>query len=471
MQFRVLSDDQITRLYQAVLDCLDRTGVDVLNEEARRLLVEAGARLDGVRVRIPHRLMQDALAGCPRGFSLWGRDYQHRLEVVPGEVYFGPGLTSSNFIDPESGLRRRSGRQDIATAARVCDALDNIDYLMGLALAEDAPSDKASVFEFAEMIKNSNKPLMAWANSLDNIQDIYRIAAAVVGSEAALLERPIFALFAIGLGPLVHPDAVMSNLLWCAERCIPIVYHGPGVGGVSAPVSGAGTLVINLAGCLSGLVIAQLKQPGTPVCMGAVPAPMDPRTGRPAYGSPELSLYSAAIADVAHHLGLPYMGTAGASEAKTVDLQAAIESTVQVVFSLLSRTTLPHDAGFLDCADIGSLEMLVMTDEIISMARRMMRGIEITDETLMLDLIDRVGPGGEFISQPETAHQFRKEIWLPRLMDRQPWGQWMENGCPGMQDRLRERLAMIIATHQPAPLSETAKIAIDQILEKQILPQ
>jgi trimethylamine---corrinoid protein Co-methyltransferase len=275
----------------------------------------------------------------------------------------------------------------------------------------------------------------------------------------------LFALFAVGLGPLVHPDVVLAKVLWCAERRIPLVYHGHGVAGVSAPVTGAGSLVINLAGCLSGLVIAQLKQPGTPVCMGAVPAPMDPHTCRPSYGSPELNLYSAAIADVARFLNLPYMGTAGASEAKSLDLQAAIESTTQVIFSLLSGTTLPHDAGFLDCADTGSLEMLVMTDEIISMARRIMRGIEINETTLMLDLIDRVGPGGEFISCEETARQFRAEIWRPRLMDRLPWGDWTRKGGRGMQERIHERIQTILSTQEPPALPEGAFEQIQGILD------
>jgi trimethylamine--corrinoid protein Co-methyltransferase len=160
------------------------------------------------------------------------------------------------------------------------------------------------------------------------------------------------------------------------------------------------------------------------------------------------------------------MGTSGASEAKTVDLQAAIESTAQVIFSLLSRTTVPHDAGFLDCADIGSLEMLVMNDEIIGMARRMMRGIEVTDDTLMLDLIDRVGPGGEFISQKETAKNFRKEIWLPRLMDRQPWNQWSNSGSLTMLDRIRARIREILETHTSLPLPNGAMDQITAILER-----
>jgi len=193
---------------------------------------------------------------------------------------------------------------------------------------------------------------------------------------------------------------------------------------------------------------------------------MDPRNGRPLYGSPELSLYSAALSEMATYLNLPLMGTSGASEAKIVDLQAAIESTTQVIFSLLSRTTIPHDAGFLDCADIGSLEMLVMNDEIIGMARRLMRGIEVNDETLMLDLIDRVGPGGEFISQKETAKNFRKEIWLPRLMDRQPWNQWANNGSLSMLERIQARIREILETHVPHPLPDGAVDTITTILEQ-----
>jgi trimethylamine--corrinoid protein Co-methyltransferase len=464
LHFRVLTDDQIQQVYQATLDCLQRTGVDVHHAPARALFAAAGAQVNGLRVRIPPQLVQQALETTPPGFTLWGRDGQTRMDVFPGQVHFGPGPTSSYFIDPYTGERQRSRRRDVGLMARVVDALDHFDYLMGLALPDDVPPERASVFEFAEMVTNSRKPLMAWGQSLQNIQDIYQIAAAAVGGETNLHERPLFALFAVGLGPLVIPDAIMENAFWAAEQDVPVVYHGPGVAGVSAPVTGAGTLVVELAGSLAGLVALQLKKPGTPVCLGSVPAPMDPRSGRPLYGSPELSLYSAALSEMVTFLNLPLMGTSGASEAKTVDLQAAIESTAQVIFSLLSRTTLPHDAGFLDCADIGSLEMLVMNDEIIAMSRRMMRGIEVSPQTLMLDLIDKVGPGGDFLSQKETAKGFRQEIWLPRLLDRQPWNQWTANGSHTMNERVKARIAEILQTQVPYPLPAGALAQINAIL-------
>lgn len=465
-QFRVLSDGQIARLYWAALECLQRTGVNVLNEEARALLAAAGADVEGVRVRFPPHMVQDAIAATPRSFTLWGRDGKPRIQVVPDRVYFGPGPTCTYFVDPETGQRRKVRRGDPGTVARVCDALENIDYVMGLGLIDDVPHQMAPVVEFAEMVANTVKPVLPWAFSVENVRLIYEIALAVAGDEEALRRRPFLAFFSTYQAPLVHTEEDLANVLWAVEHDLPVVYLGGGAAGSTAPITGAGLLVVYLAGALSGLTIIQLKRRGARVCIGGVPQPTDLRTGRPAYGGPEMSLYSAAMSDISRWLGIPFMGTAGASEAKVLDLQAAIESTVQVVLSGLSGATLVHDVGFLDCADIGSLEMLVMTDEIIGMVRRILRGVEVSDDTLMLDLIDRVGPGGEFLSTRETARRCRAEIWVPKLMDREPWVAWEAAGALTMQDRIRERLRHILATHQPPPLPERVAEQIDAILSR-----
>jgi trimethylamine--corrinoid protein Co-methyltransferase len=465
-QFRVLSDQQVLRTYQATLACLQRTGVNVYNAEARELLASAGAHADGVRVHIPPHIVQDGVGAAPQSFSLYGRDGRHRLNIVPDRVYFGPGPTCTYVIDPETGERRKARRGDPGRVARLCDALDNIDYVMGLGLIDDVDPALAPVYEFAEMVSNTTKPVLPWAYSVANVSDMYAMAAAIAGSEERLRQRPFLALFATFQSPLVHTDHELANVLWAAGRGIPVVYIGGGTAGSTAPITGAGALVITLAGMLSGLAIIQLKRRGAPVCVGGVPQAMDLRTVRPTYGGPEMSLYSAALSDVCRYLGLPFMGTAGASEAKTVDLQAAIDSTIQVVFSSLSGATLVHDVGFLDCADIGSLELLVLNDEIIAMVRRATRGLEVSDDTLMLDLIDEVGPGGEFISANETARRCRAEVWMPGLSDRQAWEEWMASGMPTMQERVRARVRDILRIHQPLPLREGAAEKLQAIIEQ-----
>ncbi len=465
LQFRVLSDQQIEKVFQATLEALQRTGVTVFNAEARQLLAEAGARVEGNRVRIPPHIIQDAIAAAPRSFTIWGRDREHRMQIVPNRVYYGPGPTCTYFVDPYTGERRPTRREDPGLTARVCDALDNIDYVMSLGLISDVTAELAPVYEFAEMIANTGKPVFAWTFTEDNLHDIYDMALAVAGDEEQMQRYPFWAYFTTYQAPLQHTNTELANALWAIERGVPVIYLGGGAAGSTAPITGAGLLVINLACMLSGLAIFQLKRRGAPICLGSVPQTMDLRTGLPAYGSPETSLYSAAIADCARYLGVPFMGTAGASEAKVLDLQAAIEGSLQVIFSGLSGATLVHDVGFLDSADTGSLDMLVMSDEIIAMMRRMMRGIDINDDTLMLDLIDEVGPNGEFMSAESTARRCRQEVWLPRLMDRNRWSSWETAGATTMNDRIRARLHQILDQHVPPELPPGAAEQIQAVLD------
>ena len=427
-QFRVLSDSQCHELYTASLECLNRVGVIVKQLEARQLLAAAGARLEADRVYIPPHIIQDAVASTPRTFTLWGRGGSNEIRVMQDRVHFGPGPTCSYFYDPDTGERRQARRGDAALTARVCDALENLDYVMSLSLLSDAPPMLSPVYEFTEMVANTTKPVVAWATDLATLSDIYQIAVAVAGGEGALRCKPSFALFTTFESPLQQADNSIANLLWAAEREIPIVHLGGPTVGLESPVTGAGALVVFLAAALSGLAVAQLKRCGVPFVIGGLPAAMDLRTARPAYGSPELSLYSAAAADLARYLGLPFMGTAGASESKLLDLQAAIEISLQILTSALSGASLVHDVGFLDCADIGSLELLVMADEVIAMVKRFMRGVQVNQETIMLDLIEKVGPGGHFLAQRQSNALCRNEIWIPRLMDRNAYAIWERNG-------------------------------------------
>jgi trimethylamine--corrinoid protein Co-methyltransferase len=464
-QFRILSEGQINRVFQASLDCLQRTGVEISNQEARDLLETAGADVEGSRVRIPSHIVQDAINTTPRSFTIYGRDPRTRMQVTPNHVYFGPGPTCTYFMDPDTGERRKVQRKDPGITARVCDALEHIDYVMSLGLIDDVTPSLASVYEFAEMIINTGKPILPWAFKLNHLKDIYQIALCFTGSEKEFKRRPLFAFFSTWQAPLRHTDDDLANCLWAVERGIPVVYAGGGIAGMNAPVTGAGLLVIQLANTFAGLAILQLKKRGAPVVIGGVPTTMDLRSARPAYGSPEMSLYSAALCEIFKYLNLSFIGTAGASDSKLTDIQAAIESTTQILLSSLSGATLVHDIGFLDCADIGSLDMLVMSDEIIAMTKRIMQGIEINRDTLLLDLIDDIGPSGEYISSDETARRCRKEITNLKLMDRDPWVVWQENDSMTMYNRIKQRLQHILENHEPLPIPEGTESQIAAILQ------
>jgi trimethylamine:corrinoid methyltransferase-like protein len=462
--FRVLTDAQCHTIYLAALDCLGQIGVEVYNAEARELLLAAGARVEDTRVRLAPHLVKEALASTPPAFTIWGRDPGREMRVAPDRVHFGPGLTNTYFIDPDTGERRFARRGDPGMTARVADALPGIDYVQGLALIGDVQADLASVYEFAELLANTGKPILAWAHKPANVAAMVRMAAAVAGGEQALRERPLFALFSTYPSPLRHSDEDLANVLTAAAHGIPVAYIGGPTVGLESPVTGASALVLHLANALSGLAIVQLRRRGAPMAIGSVLAAMDMRTLRPAYGSPEMNLYSAAAVDVARYLGLPFMGTAGATESKLLDAQAGLEAAIQVLMSALSGAALVHDVGFLDCADIGSLGMLVLTDEIIGMVKRIMRGIEVNAETIMLDLIAAVGPGGSFLDQPRSVSRARQEIWVPSVLDRAPYTLWEQAGSLDAAERVARKVRKILATHQPTPLDAGVAEQIDAIL-------
>jgi trimethylamine--corrinoid protein Co-methyltransferase len=465
-QFRVLSEGQCQEIYLATLECLQRIGILINHNEARELLGSAGARVVDNRVYIPAYIIQEALVSAPRTFTLWGREPGREIRVMPNRVHFGPGPTCTYFYDPVSGERRKAQRGDAGITARVCDALENIDYVMSLSLFDDVTPILSPVYEFAEMITNTGKPVIAWANNPETLGDIYKIAVAVVGDEQKLEHRPIFALFSSYESPLRIAQEPLANMLWAAEHNIPVICIGGPTTGLESPMTGASALVLYLATALSGLAIVQLKHHGAPMLIGAIPSAMDLRTARPAYGSPEMSLHSAAAVDLAHYLGIPFMGTAGASESKLLDSQAAIEASLQVLISTLSGASLVHDIGFLDCADIGSVEYLVLVDEIIAMVKRIMRGMEINAETIMLDLIEKIGPGGHFLEEPRSVSLCRREIWVPKLMDRNAFVIWEQKGRKSMEDRVRERLRTILINHNPPALPPETTSQILTILEE-----
>lgn len=463
-QFRVLSDDQCAEIYKAALECLERVGMQLHNAAARDLLASKGATVNDKIVKIPSSLVKQAIASTPHEFNIWGRDDKHKMQVAIDRVHFGPGPTCTYFMDPKTGERRKAQRGDAGMTAKVCDALPNIDYIMGLSLFDDVTPVLSPVYEFAEELANTSKPIMAWANTPATFTDIYQMAVAAAGSESALREKPIFALFTTYESPFKIADSALATLMQAAEGGIPSVCLGGPTVGLESPFTGASALVIHLASALAALTVVQCHVPGASMAIGGLPSMMDLRTARPSYGSPEASLHSAAAVDLARYLGIPFMGTAGASEAKQVDAQAGAEAALQVMLSALSGASLVHDVGFLDCADIGSLSYLVLVDEIIGMAARVMRGIQVNAETIMLDLIEKVGPGGLFLSQSKSAALCRKEAWVPTVLDRDPYAKWERNGSLSTEDVVKAKVQKILETHQPKPLTPETITMIEKIL-------
>ena len=465
-QFRVLSEGQLEELFLATLGLMESTGLELHNEEARTLLAAHGAWLDGIRVRIPSFLVRQALATAPRRFTIcsWQGDPAKDITISPNRPHWGPGPTCPMFFDPHTGERRAFMRRDSGLVAKVCDALANIDFVEGLSTISDVNVDLADSYEFAEMIANTGKPIVAWSYTLDGCRDIHQMAVAVAGSEEGFIRRPNYVFYCEPSSPLMCTEEAVDKAIYCARHRIPMIFTPCPIGGATAPATAAAHIVQAAAESWLGLVVSQLINPGTPFFMGAVVSIMDMSTMVLAYGAPELSLFQAALTELARYAGLPLWSTGGCTDSKLVDEQAALEGAPSVFFSGLSGADLIHDVGFVESAMAGSLQQVVMMDEAIAMTKRILRGITVDEEMLALDVIKRVGPGGHYISDAHTFKHFKGELWRPRLMDRKRREEWEAEGSRTMGQRAQERLDDILANYKTKPLPTGAQEKIAEIL-------
>jgi trimethylamine--corrinoid protein Co-methyltransferase len=453
--FRILSDDQIEEIYHGALEVLERTGVRVYHEEALELLKDAGAVVeDENRVHIPPWLVKAGLAATPERIALTGRTGKYRIILEKDKIYFGTGSDCPFIIDPYTNERRPFTYQDIYNAAKISDALPNIDFHMSHGLTSGVPVNTYDRHQFLAMLEGCTKPLVITAVDAEGLADQYKMACTLLGGEEEFAKNPLFVIYIEPSSPLFHSKEAVAKLLYCAEKGIPAIYTPCPIAGATGPATLAGLLAQDLAECLGGIVIGQLRKEGTPIIIGGVVSILDMKTTVLSYGAPELSLLSAAYTDITKWLRLPMFSTAGCSDAKVLDEQAAIEAAISIVMAALSGANLIHDVGYLESGLVGSDDMLVMSDEIISMAKRIMRGITVDEENLALKVIDRVEPGGHYLGDKHTLKHFKEEFWFPDLMDRKRWDDWEAEGRKTMAQRVREKVIDLIENHEPDPIPD-----------------
>jgi trimethylamine--corrinoid protein Co-methyltransferase len=463
---RMLSDDQIRAIHHASLDILSRTGIVMKNEEARKLLLDAGAWESEGRIKIPERLVMDAIGAAPSRIPMHNRLGRLTMPLEEGKVFFGPGSDCPFVMDVETGERRPAVFADVQRIAHLCDGLDQIDFIMSMATPSDVPTLDHFLHSFIAMIRGSVKPNVYTARDRVDMEDIYRIACAVAGGETELRERPFLMLYAESISPLLYNDESVDKLLFCAEKGLPVTYPpSPNTGG-GGPVTVAGALALGNAECLVGLILTQLVRPGTPFLYGMNIAALDMKSAIVSYGAPEWPLGMAAWCDLARYYGLPVWGAAGATDSKIVDAQAGIETTATIMTAFLSRCNLVHDVGYIEYGTTSSLEMLVIADEIIRDVRFIMAGVEVSERTLAREAIHRARPGGGFLADNHTLDNWKWAQWQPRVIDRMRYDNWVQKGRKDMALRANERVRKVLAEHEVPPLPEAAEEVIAAVLNR-----
>ncbi len=460
----VLDSESVGAIHEATLEVLADTGALFEDEEAIELLASAGAIVgDGHRVKVPPSLVEQALESAPSSVSFFTREGEEAMRLEPGHVYFGTGSDCPDVLDPETGVRRKAVKRDIETFARLSDALPSIDFILSMGLASDVPSQTADLHHFQAMVCNTTKPVLFTAVRDESLPYILDLAAEIAGSQETLRESPFVGLYAMPSPPLRHSRVALRNLIRCARRSVPVVYASGTNPGATGPMSIAGSAVSANCDVLAGLVIHQLANPGAPYVYGVGVLPMDMRSAVSSYGAPEHHLGDLVNGQVAQSYGLPTWGFAAASDSKVLDLQAGLEYCTSTMMGLLSQVNMLHDVGFLDFGRLASCESILFAAEVIAYCRGTLQPLSIDSETLGVETIKQVGPGGTFLTEPYTVEHFREFYYSP-LIDRRRHEQWVAKGSMTMTDRLHARARDLLASHYSSALDPSIIRRMDRLI-------
>jgi trimethylamine--corrinoid protein Co-methyltransferase len=459
-----LSDDACARIHAASLAILERTGARLEDAASVDLLRAAGARVDeGDRVRIPASLVEWALSTVPKEVTLFDRRGRPAIRLAGSVAFFGPGSDCLNVIDHRTGERRKPVLRDVEEGIALCDSLPNIDFVMSMFLPTDVDQRRADRHQMAVMLTRTTKPIVLVTYETSGLADALEMAEASAGGREALRERPFLACYInVTRGLLQNGDA-LEKLRLLAERGLPALWIPVTSGGTTGPVTVAGNLALNNAGVLVGIVLSQLVRAGAPLIVpGFGGDALDLRTTVDPYAGPD---HRGCVPALAHWYGLPMFSLAGGADAKVPDQQAAAEAALTLYGDAVSGGHLIHDSGYLESGLTGSLVQLAICDEIIAWIRRAIAPVEVSDETLALDLVDEVGIEGSYLETDHTLAHYR-ERWYPDLFERYTNDGWRSRGGLTLAERAARRVDELLAAHTPPSVDPAVARAIRAVVER-----
>ncbi len=450
----VLSEDDVHRIHEASLQLLANPGMKTSSPLIADIFARGGAQVDvdsGV-IQIPPDLVHDALEHAPKSFVLHGQQTERDLLLEQPCIYFGQGGTPVPYVwDADRRVPREPNIADIVAATKVGEALKNVDFVMLLGSAAEVPAESHYLHEYAALLNNTTKPLVCSAPSRRYAQYLLEMCAAVAGGESALTNAPFVVLIAQTRSPLELGD-YFEGVVEFASLGIPVLSSPGPMMGATSPATLAGNLVLGNAEALAGIVLCQLCRQGAPVVYAPHTTVMDMHTARCTYAGTEQTLARAGVAQLARFYGLPSFGIGAGTDSKVPDAQAAAEAMIGLLMNALSGLTLNQSMGTMAGGTYGSLEMLVISDEIAAMVKRILRGITVSEQTLAVEEIRDVGWGGHFLDRAHTLKMFRSEFFFPALFDRRSVWDWLNDGARDAQALAHEKVLEILHTEVPSPL-------------------
>jgi len=461
---RILGQDDVEHIHEASLDVLANVGVMFHSQRALDGLEAHGATVDRETTvaRIPAAAVQEAVSTLPRTFTLGGRTPEFDLPIDGEHIYLASDGCAT-FVREADGTVRPSTKQDVYDAARVVEGLPNLSATSALVSAQDAPNESRVLHEFDACMRASRKhSIVVSIKDAVEARPLIRMAEAVAGGSAELKARPTFSVILCTVSPLHQERFGMELAFELAEAGIPLMLYPMPILGATAPVTPAGTAVVNNTEILAAVTAVQLACPGARIVHAGGPTALFMRTGSYFANVPEALLLRALQAQMAARYGMPAGLGWGGTKAKQPEAQSAYENTLGMLLEFLAGADFLFGAGLLDSVQQMSLEELVIADEVFGMVTRLVRGVEVDRETLAVDLIKKLGFRGDYLFEPHTRAHVR-ELWQARLGETGTYEGWKSAGSPRLEDKARAVADGILAS-PPAEFPEELGRAFDEII-------
>ncbi len=460
--FEYFSKNDLNQVHSATLKVLETTGVDFYYPPALEILDKAGCRIEGQRVYFPADLVEKQVAKAPSQFTLGARDPQKDVIIGGDHIAFIP-CYGPPFVDTLEAGRQQSSLTDFTNFVKLAHTSKYQDISGGV-MAE--PNDIAVNHRNAEMIygslRYSDKPFMGGAIGIEAARETIKMASMVFGDVEKMAEKPPFISILCSRTPLGFDDRMLGAIMEYAKAGMPQLISSLSIAGATAPVTMEGTLIVQNSDILAGMVLTQLVRAGAPVVFSGSSSAAAMRYGTLSVGAPEMAVNTAATAQMGRFYGIPSRSGGAVSDAKRAGTQAAFESMMSQMAAVVSGVNFVlHSAGILENYVTASYEKFIIDDEICGMCKRIKRGETASEEKLAVDLIQKVGPGGEFLTQPHTMQHFRQELYMPMLEERNNYEGWKKSGATPMVQRANARWKQILQDYTEPELPGPARQALD----------
>lgn len=466
LKLSVLGSDRIDTIDKAARKILIDTGVIVPQEKMVQLFTKAGAKVDSNegRVRIPSKLVDKCLGQATKTFTIYGRNRLNKASFGTGSRNYNSSAGQAHWIDRD-GSRRFASLDDVINAAKVGEALPYLNIVGPMSDPCEIDVSLRCVEVAAAQLRTTTKPITLWFHDQNSARFIVELFAAIAGSAEDLAKFPPAYPFLEPISPLRFPQNGIELLFETCKVPLPVPIGPMAQTGLTAPSTLAATVALETAEILAGVCVTQLIHPGTPICFGGVPHAFDMRTMQCIFGGPEQGLMAIAMTEMGKYYNLPVYVNVGLTDSKCIDAQAGLEITATLQAGMLAGADIFGHMGIVGADQGGSLEMLVFQHEVIEYLERIAKSFDINDDKLALEVINQVGPGGTFLDNIHTLEHFRKELWMPKLLDRSCWTTWKETGDKSMADKLAEKVNQLLNEYVEQPLEDTVAKDVDKILE------